>query len=217
MPSTKPRRPTRRQLLSRSLAVFAGLAAPAAARRAVAAMPSQPEQPGRSTNLSAGGSVPQSPGTRNPGISEIPVDLPGGQRLASKFLAELTGRRHAAPLCWQADRTRLVARAGDLWIETEAAGDARSWTYVGDPDASEGLVLAHENGRIRRVTLTTPGRVATPGVATYDTLRVRPDGVELTFSSELALRYTATHWIPGGALPPVYQDLLDALPPVEVA
>lgn len=131
------------------------------------------------------------------------LDLPGGARLARRLLEAVAPRTPA----WECHGKVRTCDLGYVQAHVEVHTRGRQSIYVGDEH--EALVLEYlpKSDRLASVTIAGTRPVALHSKPAYDTLRDLPDGVELTFSSDLALRHAAPRFSAGAELPKVYCEL----------
>ncbi len=157
-------------------------------------------------------SVPRWAAAGRISLASVPtLDVPGGADLAQTVLERyrsmaLSQRQQRA----KADGDGVVRfdLGRDMRLEvTCESGDSRSIVV----EAAQGLLELEcsETREVRRVVAQLDEGFATRHPRGYDALRRTEDGVELTFSDDLALRYASPHRVVDARPPEVYDELAE--------
>ncbi|MDH3744430.1 MAG: hypothetical protein OES47_04930 [Acidobacteriota bacterium] len=147
------------------------------------------------------------------------VDIPGGAELARAALD-----RYRSVALFQ--RARPVGEGsvrldlgGEMNLEIETRSSGHRSIVVEAPQGALELECSRSRG-VHRVVAQLTEDFATGHPSGFDTIRSTHDGVELTFSDDLALRYATPMGVAKARHPAVYDELADrvighALEPVK--
>ncbi len=131
------------------------------------------------------------------------IDFPGGARLARRALEAY---RRARPRFVREGEAAVYHLGPAGTLRVTASAERQRVTY----QTVEGEIDIVRDGRDPsdlRVVARFDGPASSSLPPGCDTLRQRPGGVELTYSSELALRYASAVAIPNSRIAAIYSEL----------